>query len=176
MMFEKATVISSSYERNGLDIVPTQLLTVSVTAPQDIRTVELMPGTGRDVRLIPGATVYILPVAGNSGHKICIADYSILPEDTDMSPGDSDIHANVAGAKVSQVKAGSDGVITLQNITNCSIEINETGIIMQDATGLNKIEIGPSGVIFTVGGITYGAATHIHPTPVGPSSAPTPGT
>jgi len=157
--FKKATVVSSAYEQHGLDPIPTQMLTVSVTSPADIRKVEFLPGTGRDIRLIPGAIVYILPVVGNSGYLVAVCDYSILPEDADMSEGDNDIHANVAGVKVSQVKCCADG-----------------RVVISDTTGLNKIEVGPTGITFTVAGLTYGAATHIHPTPVGPSSPPTPGT
>lgn len=69
----------------------------------------------------------------------------------------------------------ADGAL-ISNASGYKIEMSVSGIVLQDGTGLNKIEIGPSGIIFTVGGITYGAATHIHPTPVGPSSPPVPNT
>lgn len=61
-------------------------------------------------------------------------------------------------------------------IQDLDIVMEAASITLQDTTGLNKIELGPTGVVFTVNGLTFGAATHLHPTPVGPSSAPTPGT
>jgi len=65
--------------------------------------------------------------------------------------------------------------INLTNTAGYKISMTSTGIVLQDATGANKISIGVTGVSFTAGGFTIGALTHIHPTGVGPSAAPTPG-
>lgn len=88
-----------------------------------------------------------------------------------------------SGAIVAQVFLRGDGTITVSNASG-SVEIAPGG-----AVTINGVVIGTDGSITAPGSVTasgdviaksgpsqVGLSTHLHPTGIGPTSAPTPGT
>ena len=111
---------------------------------------------GLDSSPLPGDQGVTLDISKSNGKSVQIGVYS----ESEVEPGESKLYS----------RDPNTGEI------NFFIHMSGQGIVMSDADGLNKIELNPGGVVFTVAGVTYGAATHIHGTGVGPSSPPNPNT
>lgn len=116
MMLQRGTILAPPLIGvNGLDVSPTILVNVYVTDPTDFKQCEYLPGFGKDDRPNVGDSVYFLPLYSDEGNQVVMSSYGLKVQDTLMLPGDSDIHGNLAGAKVSQVKTASNGLVTIKN-------------------------------------------------------------
>lgn len=115
MDLQQGTLIAVITKPNGLSPEIVDLGQCLINSSADNQEVEILKGRGRDFKAMPDDVLFVSTVGGTSGNKVAVVTHAELTPDTNMLPGDSDIHANVGGAKVSQVKCGSDGLITIKN-------------------------------------------------------------
>jgi len=154
---------------HGADVKVDPGGTANVTAPH-------YADAGDDSHPLPGDFVALEDSSGAGAEQA--TGYADVRNAGKARAGEKRIYArNVAGAPVVEVWLKNDGSIVIANGTG-AFELAPSG-----AVTINGVTISPSGAISAPGEITAKSTTtpvsltqHIHPTGLGPSGAPTPGT
>lgn len=128
---------------------------------------------GDDSYPLPGDLVYLGDDEGTGAAQILgYQDPSTAPA---AQAGEKRIYARSGpGVSSCEIWLKADGTVLVSNPSG-SLELTPSGtVLVSNATG--SIELTASGVTVTTPLGTFGASTHMHTTPFGPSGPPIPGT
>lgn len=134
------------------------------------RTCESYGPAGVDSAPLAGDTAIAIPAEGVG--RLVVVGYLDTRQAGTAQPGEYRAYARNSGGEVqAEIVLHADGAIEIASIAGASVTINGVTI---DASG----NISAPGTVTALAGTPaqVGLSTHIHPTPAGPSSPPTPGT
>lgn len=151
--------------------VPTLDVKVEIASGDNL-TADHFDSSGVDAPPLPGDNALIVEHAGEGGGAV--SGYHDPKNAGTALPGERRTYArDAAGTIVAEIWAKRDGTVKI------------TSIAAGSKLNLNGVEIDQDGNMTVPGEVTAKAAspatsvklsTHLHPTGVGPTSAPTPGT
>lgn len=151
-----------------------ELVEVRVDAgDDDPSTAEHWGPPGDDSPPLPGHDFAHLVETSGSGAEAAVG-YQDVTNDGEAEPGEKRLYArNAAGAVVATVWLKGDGAVVVTNLGGKSLEMAPNGDVTIKGNLLVEGEVTAKSASPTT---AVKLSTHLHPTGVGPSSAPTPGT
>lgn len=158
-------------ERVSRDGVP--LVEVQVDAgDDDPATVEHWAPPGDDSPPLAGDFVQLVDARG-AGAEAAVG-YLDVANQGQAEPGEKRLYArNASGAVVATIWLKGDGTVVVTNLSGNSLEMAPSGDVTIKGNLLVEGEVTAKSASPST---AVKLSTHLHPTGVGPSGAPTPGT